>query len=185
MKFGGIQLAGLFPLAGLLVVQIAGAAAFGQTASTPGDSARTPAIANGLYLVQRWTTQKADLLPLLEGEMLVEHDPRRIEPESQDPVLYVTIGTGERVLFEKLRSIDPVTQDDGRINLQVTLSRASADRLEALSRQYLGRQVATVIDGRALTLHKVRSIIRNGQLQITRCTDDGCRVILQQLRGDR
>ncbi len=54
-----------------------------------------------------------------------------------------------------------------------------------MSRQYLGRQVATVIGDRALTLHKIRSIIRDGQLQITRCTDDGCRVILQQLRGDR
>lgn len=140
---------------------------------------------NGLYLVQRWTTQKEDLVPLLAGEIFIEHDPRQIEPESTEPILYVTVAESDRVLFEQFRSLDPVAQEDGRINLQIKLAEDASEHLEELSRKYLGRQVATVIGGRAITLHKVRSIIRNGQLQITRCTDDGCRVILQQLTGDK
>ena len=153
-----------------------------QPAATPEAASQTD-LGDGLYLVLRWTTDREDLLPLLDGEILIEHDPAAIEPDSDSPRLYVTVGTGERILFQPSWHFDPVNPENGRTSLQVTMSDDASAKLESMSRQYLGRQVATVIDGQAITLHKVRTIIRNGQLQITRCTDDGCQVLLERLQN--
>lgn len=36
------------------------------------------------------------------------------------------------------------------------------------------RHVALVIDGDALTMHKIKEPLTSGQLQITRCNDNAC-----------
>jgi hypothetical protein len=38
-----------------------------------------------------------------------------------------------------------------------------------------------VVDGQIVTLHKIRSVVTDGKLQITRCTDDACQVIRAKL----
>jgi hypothetical protein len=36
-------------------------------------------------------------------------------------------------------------------------------------------------DGEIVTLHKIRTVVTGGKLQITRCTDDACVVIRAKL----
>jgi hypothetical protein len=38
-----------------------------------------------------------------------------------------------------------------------------------------------VVDGEIVTVHKIRSIITGGKVQITRCTDNACEVIRSKL----
>ncbi len=153
-----------------------------QESVPPVDESVAPK--SGLYLVHRWTNQRSELFPLLDGEILLHHDPRQIDEQSTEPVVFLTVKRTDRVLFENHRDLEAIPQDDGRIQLQMTLSPDSADELEQLSRRTLGRQVATVVGNRVITIHKVRSVIRGGKIQISRCTDEGCEVLMRQLTRD-
>ncbi len=119
------RVGGLFVVTGLCIL-VGPSLLAGQPGNPQTETEIAPAVqsdlANGLYLVLRWTGNKEDLLPLLENEILIEHDPRVIEPDSEDPILYVTVGPARRVLFQQMKRLEPVALEDGRINLQVTLS---------------------------------------------------------------
>jgi len=54
-------------------------------------------------------------------------------------------------------------------------------RAEAFTRAHQGGRMAMVIDGEIVTLHKVRSVITDGKVQITRCTDNACEVLRSKL----
>jgi hypothetical protein len=41
-----------------------------------------------------------------------------------------------------------------------------------------------VVDGEALTLHKIREAITSGKLQITRCNDNACERLLVKLKDN-
>jgi preprotein translocase subunit SecD len=65
--------------------------------------------------------------------------------------------------------------------LRVKLKKKYAQRLEDFSRRHLGGTVAIVLDGEIVTLHKVRSVVSGGQVQITRCSDNACEVLKAKL----
>ncbi len=139
---------------------------------------------NGIYLVERWTVEKDDLFPLFENETFYEYDESKffeLADEEKQPLKYVALSQTEFIPFELEKRPQAIAKDDGRFDVGLTFSKPMSDRMAAFSRKYLGRQVATVIDGEVLTLHKIRSIIDGGKLQITRCTDRGCELILSRL----
>jgi preprotein translocase subunit SecD len=77
----------------------------------------------------------------------------------------------------------PVMTRDGQGKdvLSVSLSRQYVRRAEDFTRAHLGGRIAMVVDGQIVTLHKVRSVVTDGRLQITRCTDEACKVIRAKL----
>lgn len=155
---------------------------FRATRSTFRAQQPTDSVPDGLYLVQRWSIESSSFKELLPGEFLLEHDLREIEPGSKDPLKFVTVNPTVGVPFSQLATAKPIPQADGRISLDVKFDKQSAKRLEQISRRHLGRQVAIVFDGRITTMHKIRSIISGGQLQISRCTDNGCETILRSIQ---
>ena len=76
---------------------------------------------------------------------------------------------------------DAERDSTGRTLLSVTLARDQVQPLERFTTTHLGGKVAILLGGEVITVHKVRSIIHEGKLQITRCTDDGCSVLLSRL----
>jgi len=75
-----------------------------------------------------------------------------------------------------------MTKDgEGKSILTVSLKRKYAERAEVFTRAHLGGRIVMIVDGEIVTLHKIRSVIVGGQLQITRCTDDACEVIRAKL----
>ena len=152
---------------------------------TPQDEP-TP-LTDGIYLVQRWTIDRDDLFPLFDGERFVEYDEAaffELQDEEVEPVKYIALSETEFIPFELDGPPDAIRQEDGRFNVGLTVSSDMAQRMKQFSRQYLGRQVAMVIGGEIVTLHKVRAIIDGGQVQISRCTDRGCDLILGRLADD-
>lgn len=79
------------------------------------------------------------------------------------------------------RPAEAAQQSDGRTYLTVELARKYQAALESFTRRQLGRQVAVVVDGQIVTVHKVQEVIRGGRMKITRCRDDGCERILSKL----
>ncbi|MDX1406765.1 MAG: hypothetical protein R3330_01495 [Saprospiraceae bacterium] len=81
------------------------------------------------------------------------------------------------------RAPERVRQADDRSHLFLTLDRRAGRQLKRLTRKYAGGRVAMVIGGEAVTMHKIRTPITGGRLQITRCTDDACNYLFLEL-GD-
>ena len=69
----------------------------------------------------------------------------------------------------------------GKSVLTVSLARKNAERAESFTRAHLGGRIAIVVDGEIVTLHKIRSVITGGRMQIIRRTDNACEVIRSKL----
>jgi preprotein translocase subunit SecD len=70
---------------------------------------------------------------------------------------------------------------EGKRILSVSLTGTNAVRAEAFTRAHLGGRIAMVVDGEIITLHKIRSVVAGGKLQITRCQDNASEVIRAKL----
>ena len=98
-----------------------------------------------------------------------------------EPLTYVAIDPKDYVPLV-IEGMPEMKRDgEGKSVLTVCLSRQNAERAEAFTRAHLGGRIAMVVDGEIVTLHKIRSVITGGQVQITRCTDDACEVIRSKL----
>lgn len=149
---------------------------------SPGESD----LENGLYLVNRWTETKGDLFPLLDDERYFKYDENKffqLKDEAVEPIRHIGLSKTEFIPFDLKKKPQPIPQDDGRVQIDLKFSKKMASKLTPFSRKYLGRQVAMVIGGEIITLHKVRSVISSDGIQISRCTDDGCQLIMSKF-GD-
>lgn len=77
----------------------------------------------------------------------------------------------------------PIAKKDegGKTILSVTLKKEYVKPLEDFTRAHLGGKIAILVDGEVVTIHKVRSVISEGQFQVTRCTDNACEVLRAKL----
>ena len=70
-----------------------------------------------------------------------------------------------------------------RILLKLRPQAAAA--LERLTRAQLGKQVAIILGGEVVTVHKVREVIRGGEVQIASCAAGAAGYLLKQLQAHR
>ena len=137
---------------------------------------------NGAYLILRQASTAQDAQ--LEGRpnVVIAYDRRKYSnaPANQ-PLEYIAIDPTDYVLL--IIDTAPIMTKDGQGKsiLSVSLTQQSAERAETFTREHLGAKIAMVVDGEIVTLHKIRSVITGGKLQITRCTDDACEVIRAKL----
>ena len=150
------------------------------------DEANDQRLETGIYLVNRWTIEKEALFPLFDNERFVEYredEYQELQDDETEPVKYVTLDRTEFIPLELANDPVRLQGDDGLAEVDLTFSDDMANELTRFSRAFLGRQVAMVIDGDVVTLHKVRSVITGTGLKISRCTDDGCELILAKLKS--
>ena len=102
-------------------------------------------------------------------------------PRANEPLTYVAIDPKDFVPLIIEGAPEMKSDGQGKSVLTVSLSRKNAERLEALPRAHLHGRIALVVDGEIVTLHKIRSVVTGGRLQITRCTDNACEVIRSKL----
>lgn len=95
------------------------------------------------------------------------------------PVRYVAVGLRHYVPFQFSSPPDMARGDDELATLCVTLEDKYVRGLEGFTTEY--SRVAVIIDGEIVTIHKVREPIRDGRVQISRCTDDACQVLYSKL----
>ena len=164
---------------------IAGACAGRQPARVVAPSG--PPLPNGLYALLAEAPADAPPAPGADGPTgrTFFHDRRRIDPTTDAAPTYVTIDAADYVPLILERRPEPVTQPDGRIRLQVALARQEIEPLAAFTRKHVGGRAAVVVDGQIITVHKVRSVIDDGHLQISRCTDRACEHIYAKLVADQ
>lgn len=78
---------------------------------------------------------------------------------------------------------DPVKHMDaeGKPKLSIALAEEQVGPLEKFTRDNVMKNVAIVIGGKVVTMHKIRVPIIGGKIQVTRCTDHGCEALYTEL----
>ena len=137
---------------------------------------------NGAYSVLREAPTPQDARVEGVPHAVLSYDRRKYShAPPNEPLTYVAIDRRDYVplIIEGTPELKPDGQ--GKSVLTVSLSRKNAERVESFTREHLGGRIAMVVDGEIVTLHKIRSVITGGKVQITRCTDNACEVIRSKL----
>jgi hypothetical protein len=136
----------------------------------------------GFYLVAAEADSAAVLPDASPGQRIVRYDYRFLRDTERGVPRYLLLSmTADVPLI--LASTPELKEkgDNGFPELRLELTPDAAGKLEKLTREHLGGQVAFVIDGEPVTIHKIRSVITGGQFRLSRCTDTACQYIYGRL----
>jgi len=145
---------------------------------------------NGTYLLKDMSVNRNDLIPS-ENEMIIETN-ESFEHNEEDSIKYYLIETSSFVpmkITEKPEiSANPNPKIEGdtiRLSqLMITLAPEYATLLKEFTTENVGKKIAIVIGGKAITKHKIREPITEGKIQISRCTDEACEVLLTEMENN-
>lgn len=149
---------------------------------TSGDITDSQGLVDGLYLIQREAKAEKDLGPLKEAEQILINDYEFIAPEERGETSYVVVS--KKSFIPIILASEPVKSSDqsGKPKLEISLAEDQVKPLERFTTENVMKNVAIVIGGKIVTMHKIRVPIVGGKMQITRCTDHGCEALYTQLQ---
>jgi preprotein translocase subunit SecD len=150
-----------------------------------GPQEKTPqspkTVPDGVYAVLRESLKEKDVLPLKEGEVLVVHDARYLKKEEKEPPRSLVVHSAPEVVFDLASNPKAVKEGTEVVRISLKLQPKAAAALERLTRDHLGKQVAIVLGGEVVTMHKVREVIKGGDAQISCCAAGSANYLLEQL----
>jgi preprotein translocase subunit SecD len=139
-------------------------------------------IADGVYAVERDGDKQERVMPLKDGEvLLVDH--HRYQKADKEPLRYLVVHAAPDVTLDLAGEPEADRDGDEVVAIRLKLRPNAAAALAKVTRERRGRQVAIVIGGEIVTVHKVREAITNGEVQITSCSPGGATYLLKQLQG--
>lgn len=74
-------------------------------------------------------------------------------------------------------------QTDRKKLLSITLTESAAEKMKTFTAKRVMKQVAIVLDGEVITMHKIREAITGPGMQITRCDDNACEYLFVKMKG--
>jgi len=153
-----------------------------QEARAAGCPAADPRVlANGVYAVLREGLTPAEAEAEKQPHVVLVYDRKYSEADKNQPAKYIALDTSCFVPLVLAGPPQTHTDDSGWTLLNITLAREHVKTLADFTRAHLDGLVATVIDGEIITMHKVRSVIEDGNVKVTRCGDDACRALYLKL----
>jgi preprotein translocase subunit SecD len=155
------------------------AAAWSQD-KTPESGKKLP---DGVYAVQRDSLKEKDVLPLKDGEVLVVHRHRYLKKDEDEPPRFLVVRPAPEVLLDLDGAPKAVKEGDEVVRILLKLQPKAALALEHLTRDHLGRQLTIILGGEVVTMHKVREVIKGGEVQITSCAAGAAGYLLEQLQA--
>jgi preprotein translocase subunit SecD len=138
---------------------------------------------DGVYAVLREGLKEKDVLPLKDGEALAVHRHRYLKDGDKEPPRFLVVRSAPDVPLDL--AVAPKADKEGEevVRILLKLRPKAAAALERLTRARQGRQVAIVVGGEVVTVHKVRAVIKGGDVQITSCTPGGATYLFKQLQS--
>jgi preprotein translocase subunit SecD len=140
-------------------------------------------VPDGVYAVLRESLKEKEVLPLKEGEVLVVHQARYLKKEEKEPPRYLVVHAVPEVVFDAAGKPKAVKEGKEVVGISLKLQPKAAAALERLTRDHLGKQLAIVLGGEVVTMHKVREVIKNGDAQISCCAAGSANYLLEQLEA--
>jgi len=138
---------------------------------------------DGVYAVQREGAKEKEVLPLKEGEALAVHRHRYLKKADDQPPRFLVIRFAPEGMLDLAGEPKAEREGDEVVRILLKLRPKAATALERLTRDHLGRHVAIVVGGEVVTMHKVREVIKNGDVQITSCAPGAAKYLLEQLKA--
>jgi hypothetical protein len=137
----------------------------------------------GIFLILDQAASRASLRDPTADEFVALYDYKFLEAEARPRPKYLLLRKAPDVRLALAAPPERVLGKDGRTILGIDLADDAAVEMERFTRDHLGRSAAFVVDGEVVTAHKIRAVITNGELYVSRCTDNGCEYVLARLRA--
>jgi preprotein translocase subunit SecD len=157
------------------------AAASGSPQSTSELEHRAPSLANGVYAVLCEGPTRGEVETEGRRAVVLIYDRKYSDADKEQPPRYVALDRSSFVPLMLAGAPTAEKDDRGWTLLDVRLAPEHVKPLEDFTQRHLGGKTAIVIDGEIITMHKVRSVIKDGRARITRCSDDACKSLLLKL----
>jgi preprotein translocase subunit SecD len=137
---------------------------------------------DGLYLVDRMVEDAAEP-EAKSNQKVIRFNPQFTldDPTEYSPVL---IWTDDFVPFELATAPETQQQTADKKLLLLRLTPAASAQLTRFSTKNLRKSVVIVVNGEALTMHKIKEPLTSGLMQISRCTDNACAMLYEVLKQD-
>lgn len=138
-----------------------------------------PVLRDGFYQVMKTAYGAIPADSLQTGQVIVSFD----TVFSPGDYTKVAIDTNDYVPLELETAPEVLPQTGDKKLLSVTLSAEAAEKIKSFTASRVMKQVAIVLDGKAITMHKIRDTITGPNMQITRCDDNGCEYLYVKIKG--
>lgn len=158
-----------------------GSSALAWSQDKKPESPRKPP--DGVYAVQRDSLNEKEVLPLKDGEVLIVDQHRYVKKEDKEPPRYLVVRSAPEVDLDLVGEPKAIKKGDEVTGILLKLKPKAATDLERLTRDQLGKQITIVLSGEVVTMHKVRGIIKEGDVQITSCAPGAAGYLLEQLQA--
>jgi preprotein translocase subunit SecD len=159
--------------ASLLILIVVGTS-YAQKSSPAG-------IPNGFYVVLNEGSSREAVQTDSIPNIVLLYDGKYVDSSQTASPSYVALDTASFVPLILEGSPTANKDGSGHTLLGVTLSKKYIGTLENFTKAHLGGRVAIVLDGEIITMHRIRSVISEGKIQITRCYDNACEILLSKL----
>ena len=163
---------------------VAASCFIGVSAGSQNQVPQTPKkLANGVYAILRDSLNEKDVLPLKDKEALVVHQHRYLKKDDKEPPRYLVVRSTPDVDLDLVESPKAVKEGEEVVRILLKLRPKAAVALERLTSDRLGQQITIVLGGEVVTMHKIREIIKGGEVQITSCAAGAANYLLEQLQN--
>ena len=155
-----------------------------QTTAWPQDKTVRPRkLCDGVFAVDRESLRESGVLPLKDGEVLVVNRHLYLKKGDKEPPRFLVVHSQPDVLLDL--AAEPKAVKDGAevVRILLKLRPKAARALEQLTHDRLGKQVAIVVGGEVVTTHKIREVIKGGEVQISSCAAGAANYLLEQLQA--
>jgi preprotein translocase subunit SecD len=154
-----------------------------QVVAWPQEKAPTKKVPDGVYAVQRESLTEKEVLPLRDGEVLLVHRHRYLKKGDSEPPRFLVVRFSPDVDLDLAAEPKAIKDEAETVRILLKLQAKAATALERLTQDHVGRQVTIVVGGEVVTMHKVREVIKGGDVQITSCAAGAAEYLLDQLRA--
>ena len=140
-------------------------------------------VPDGVYAVSRESLHEKDVLPLEDSEVLVVHRYRYLKTDAKEPPRYLVVRSTPDVELALAGKPKAVKEGEEVVRILLKLQPKAAAALERLTSDRLGRQLAIILGGEVVTTHKIREVVKGGEVQITSCAAGAANYLLEQLQA--
>jgi hypothetical protein len=134
-------------------------------------------IANGIYAVLREGPTREEVDHEKAPHFAVYYDYKYIDSDPKPAPKYVALDSSSFVPLVLARPPEIKGEYRGHPMLSLAMAPEHVKLLESYTRAHLGGSLAIVIDQEIITISKIRSVIADGEVQISRCTDNACQIL--------